>query len=197
MLVWIKSALSPQQIRDRLTKPDSSFQKALVSYLESAHVARRGLHDIIVDEVRTSAPREYADPTQLLPTRPPPLCDNCTLQGCPTCALYSTWKKEYLETVDDLILRSNVHTCRGTIAGTDLSKPLKPGAKIKYEVKGCTRKDGSCSARFPRDVFMSTEVDPNDGSLNMKKLEPTINTVTPALAYTMRCNTDVTSLLSV
>ncbi|KAJ6612942.1 hypothetical protein B0H10DRAFT_2222723 [Mycena sp. CBHHK59/15] len=38
MLVWIKSALSPQQIWDKLTAPDDAFQKALVSYLKAAHI---------------------------------------------------------------------------------------------------------------------------------------------------------------
>ncbi|KAJ6611989.1 hypothetical protein B0H10DRAFT_2165671 [Mycena sp. CBHHK59/15] len=72
--------------------------------------------------------------------------------------------------VDDLILRSNV--------------------------KGCTCKDGSCSAQFPRNVFANMEVDLLDGSINVKKLEPMINNVTPALTYSLRCNTDITSLLS-
>jgi hypothetical protein len=43
---------------------------------------------------------------------------------------------------------------------------------------------------------MKTEVDPDDGSINVKKLEPKINCVTPDLTYCLRCNSDVTSLLS-
>jgi hypothetical protein len=70
MLVWIKSALSPQEIRARLLSPDADFQKDLVAYLESCHVgefltgtmeevkakvpyhstARKGLHDVIDHE---------------------------------------------------------------------------------------------------------------------------------------------------
>ena len=41
-----------------------------------------------------------------------------------------------------------------------------------------------------------TMVDPNTGALTMKKLEEWINTLTPALTYIIRCNSDVTSLLS-
>lgn len=38
MLIWIKSALSSQEIRDRLMNPDLAFQKDLTKYLESCHV---------------------------------------------------------------------------------------------------------------------------------------------------------------
>ncbi|KAJ7444280.1 hypothetical protein B0H11DRAFT_1609199, partial [Mycena galericulata] len=62
--------------------------------------------------------------------------------------------------------------------------------------RGCLRKDGTCASRFPRDVFAKAEVDSSDGSINVKHLEPMINTVTPVVTYTLRCNTDVTSLLS-
>ncbi|KAJ7304795.1 hypothetical protein DFH08DRAFT_918689 [Mycena albidolilacea] len=173
MLIWIKSALSPLEIRNRLLNPDQQFQKDLVAYLESCHVgefltgtmsevkakvpyrptARKGLHEVIESEEYNPVPEGYSDPTQTLPDAPPPLC-------------------------------------------TDYSKKLEPGAKIKREVRGCLRKDGTCSARFPRDVFTKTEVDLEDGYINLKKLEPMINTVTPDVTYLLRCNTDVTSLLS-
>ncbi|KAJ7288739.1 hypothetical protein C8J57DRAFT_954785, partial [Mycena rebaudengoi] len=57
--------------------------------------------------------------------------------------------------------------------------------------KGCTRSDGTCSARFPREVHLTTEVD-----TIMKKLEPMTNNLTPAVTYVLGCNTDVTCLLS-
>jgi hypothetical protein len=45
-------------------------------------------------------------------------------------------------------------------------------------------------------LFETTVVDPETGALNMKKGEAHMNTVTPLLTYLLRCNTDVTSLLS-
>ena len=60
----------------------------------------------------------------------------------------------------------------------------------------CINKQGNCKARFPRPLFEQTEVDPMTGALNIKKGEPWLNTVTPVLTYVLRCNTDVTSLLS-
>ncbi len=38
LLLWISNALSPQQIRDRLTNSDSEFQEKMVNYLETCHV---------------------------------------------------------------------------------------------------------------------------------------------------------------
>jgi len=38
MLLWIRGALTPQEIRDRIMDPDSDFQKKMVEYLESVHM---------------------------------------------------------------------------------------------------------------------------------------------------------------
>ncbi|KAJ7267069.1 hypothetical protein C8J57DRAFT_1023160, partial [Mycena rebaudengoi] len=189
MLVWIKSALSPQEIRDRISSPDSVFQTAMVDYLESTHVGQfltgsmeqikakvphlsrrsKGIHDIVEDDDVAGYPVGYSDPTQVLPVAPPTQCD-CNRSNCTKCISLKKWRRHYVETVDDLMLRSNVHSC--------------------------TRSDGSCSARFPRDVHLKTEVDLNDGSIKLKKLEPMLNNVTPAVTYVLGCDTDVTCLLS-
>src|SRR6202521_6228752 len=34
MLLWIRGALTPQEIRDRIMDPESDFQKKMVEYLE-------------------------------------------------------------------------------------------------------------------------------------------------------------------
>ncbi|KAJ7834476.1 hypothetical protein B0H14DRAFT_2262146, partial [Mycena olivaceomarginata] len=118
----------------------------------------------------------YTDPTQTIPQAPPPLSDDwadCENLDCNDCESSSRWRDQYREAVDDLILRSNVHDCRR-----------------------CLCKDGTCRSRFPRDIFMQTEVDPADGYIYMRKREAMINTVMPVVTYTVRCNTDVTSLLS-
>jgi hypothetical protein len=38
MLLWIRGALTPQEIRDRIMDPESDFQKKMVEYLESVHM---------------------------------------------------------------------------------------------------------------------------------------------------------------
>jgi hypothetical protein len=73
---------------------------------------------------------------------------------------------------------------------------VKAGARIRQEVKGCLRKDGTCRAPVPQDVVMKTEVDSSEGSIRMEKHEAMINTVTPVVTCTFVFNTDVTSLLS-
>ncbi len=87
-----------------------------------------------------------------------------------------------------------MHTCRAASDGNAPSMAeLKPGGKkpqkkaAQFEVKGCTKPDGSCSARFPRDTFDVSSVDPIDGYLHVKKLEPMINTLTPLVTYLLRC----------
>jgi hypothetical protein len=155
---------------------------------------RKRLHEVMEMEEYKPEPARYSDPTQTLPEAPPPLCA-CNEEVCEACTRSEAWWDNLAEATDDLILCSNVHTCRRPEAGTDFPKTVKPGAKVKREGRGCLRKDGTCSSRFPREVFMKTEVDPEDGYINIKKLEPMLNTVTPDLIYLLRCNTDVTSLL--
>jgi hypothetical protein len=57
-------------------------------------------------------------------------------------------------------------------------------------------KQGKCKARFPRPLFEETQVDPKTGALNIKKGKAWINFFTPLIIFILRCNTDITSLLS-
>ncbi|KAF8582920.1 hypothetical protein K439DRAFT_1236226, partial [Ramaria rubella] len=54
----------------------------------------------------------------------------------------------------------------------------------------------TCKARFPRELYQHSKVDPKTGHINLKKGEAWINTFTPMVTYLLRCNSDVTSLLS-
>ncbi|KAF9521862.1 hypothetical protein CPB83DRAFT_742959, partial [Crepidotus variabilis] len=87
---------------------------------------------------------------------------------------------------DDILARSNHHSCHFTV--TD-----KSGVPIQ---KGCLNQDGNCKARFARETFEETMVDPLTGALRMKKGEPWMNTFTRPVSYWMHCNTDSSSLLS-
>jgi hypothetical protein len=49
-------------------------------------------------------------------------------------------------------------------------------------------------ACFPHKTFEHTEVNPDSGTLNIKKGESTLNTVTAQVTYFIHSNTDVTSL---
>ena len=38
LMLWIENAMSPQEIRDKLLREDSAFQKSLIDYLENTHI---------------------------------------------------------------------------------------------------------------------------------------------------------------
>src|SRR6267378_4365561 len=170
--------------------PNSDFQKRIVEYLESVYVGEfmTGTMDEVKERVdENMKAKEYKDPTQTLPDAPPKPTE-CDCNKCESCENTANWWQNFKNTVDDLILRSNVHKCRNSIPADE--------KKQKKERRGCINKHGNCKARFPRQTFEKTEVDPKTGALNMKKGERWINTLTPIVTFLLRCNSDVTSLLS-
>ena len=206
MLLWIRGCLSPQEIRKRILDPNSEFQRHLVEYLETVHIGEfmTGTQAEVMGNVATASNKaSYQDPTQTLPVPPPTQC----YLGCGTCgkcAALKLWEQQYAVEVDDLISKSNVHHCSGAASTDRLGNGL--GTKIKRFVGCLDNKWGKCKARFPRPVFKETQIDKVTGSINVKKLEPMINTLTPLVTYPMintltplvtyllRCNTDITSL---
>jgi len=67
----------------------------------------------------------------------------------------------------------------------------------KEKRRGCINKHGNCKAQFPRDRHLTRlRLILRTGALNIKKGERWINTLTPIVTYLLRCNSDVTSLLS-
>jgi hypothetical protein len=226
LLLWIAGALSPQEVRDRLVSKDSVFQHELIQYLESMHQGEfltgsmdsvrdsvpmqtetlGGIHALVKDQQTASFPSVsvYKDPTQTLPRPAPACCKDSSTCDCPKCKSNGDWWDDYYTTVDDLLLKSNIHRCttsssaRQPQAAEDASTPAG-SKKLKYAKqgpKGCLDRNGICRARFPRDLHETTTVDQADGHVVMKKLEAYMNTFTPCLTYLMRCNTDVTSLSS-
>lgn len=206
MLLWIKHSLTPQEIRDRIMDPESDFQKHIVRYLESSHVGEflTGSHEEIQKRVNNDMiSDDYVNPTESMPEPPPLKCKtNPKCRKCDRCQSIKEWRKKFRFTIDDILLRSNIHTCRG--GNSEFRKKL---AKLRGRSKsenekyspytGCkSNKWGKCKARFPRQTFSNTMVDSGTGALNIKKGEKWMNTISPVLTYLFRCNTDVTSLLS-
>ena len=192
ILLWLISNLSPQEMRTQILDNNSDFRQRIVAWIESCQVGEflTGTHDEVSQKVNAASAMEtYQDPTETLPLGPPPLCPSlCGV--CEMCEALNNWWNEYKDTTDDLILKSNVHNCSyGTNNNGTHSK--------KATFKGCRdNKFRSCKARFPRPTFDSTEIDPESGAINIKKKEPWINNVSPALTYLLRCNTDVTCMWS-
>jgi hypothetical protein len=220
LLLWIVGAPSPQEIRDRLMAKDSVFQQELIRYLESVHQgefltgsmdsvresvpvqteSHGGIHAVLQDQqaAATCPPVvNYKDPTLNLPVPAPLRCNDASDCDCRSCKLNDGWWTDYRKTVDDLLLKSNIHRCTTSSAARLSQSPKSDTVKTaKQGPKGCLDRDGICRARFPREVHETTTVDETDGHITLKKLEAYMNTFTPCLTYLMRCNTDVTSLSS-
>ena len=194
LLLWIKGGLTPDEIRDCITDPTSDFQQQLVKYLEGAHQGEflTGTQtDILFNVFQDAQSDIYTDPTETLPEPPPAPCTtkNCDA-NCGRCKKLNTWREMFAHKVDDVISKSNIHTC-----STNINKNGTPNKGKSY--RGCLdNKWGKCKSRFPRETFAETQVDPITGTLNLKKKESWINNFTAIVSYLFRCNTDVTSLRS-
>lgn len=211
ILIWIVCALSPQEVRDRLTAKDSEFTAELIAYLENCQVGefmtgtmedmvnnfgplKKNPRSMYVDQSTVDIPvgRVDDDPTQKLPVCPPPKsqCSDPDSCSCPSCVAVRAWSAHYQGTVDNVMYRSNVHACyvRRDVVENGVHKKHVTG-------KGCINKDGVCTARFPRKIYEQSEVD-EDGHINLKKLEPRLNTINRTMAYCYCCNTDCTCLSS-
>ncbi|KAI4294442.1 hypothetical protein K525DRAFT_153172, partial [Schizophyllum commune Loenen D] len=200
-MVWIRGAPSPQTIRDRLLAGDSEFEKDMIRYLEEMQTGQFLTGDMESVKARQDAADAaaskfaYEDPTQTLPVPPPPPC-RCKKQSCQCEARRKSWWTSFKDTVDDLILRVQIHRCiRKRGARAAISKST--GKKDPMEgIKGCKGDDGVCEARFPRDYVSKSYVDRVTGAIYLVKKEVMMNCITPLLTYLTRGNTDTTSLQS-
>ena len=213
MLVWIKNSLTPQDIRDRIMDPTSDFQKKIVEYLEGSHKGEfiNGTMSEVLEKIqqlKQNNPSRVV-PTETLPTPPPQRCTKTHSEGdtCGDCDALNQWWAQYEAEVDEILYSSNIHQCSmrwgNSKNQSKLGKNGNTGSKTnkqesaEKENRGCIDpKTGLCKARFPRDVYKETSVDPESGALLLKKGEANMNTFTPAVSYLLRCNHDVTSLLS-
>ena len=193
MLIWIRGSCSPEETRSKILEPDSLFRSKLLEYLESCHAGDfiSGSMENVANTVKTASEKaDYKNPTETLPECPPPSCHNPPHDGCSSCDKLSAWSSRYRFTVDDLLLKSNVHKC-----STNRNKDGSQNKARPY--KGCLDNIwGRCKARFPRLTFTKTEIDTETGSISLKKTESWLNTFTYIVTYLFRCNTDITSLRS-
>jgi hypothetical protein len=97
---------------------------------------------------------------------------------CDKCGDLEAWYKRFLHTVDNIVVRSNIHKCyrRRDNTATDKTSAEKQGKqaripKLHATGKGCINKDGICTAHFPRDIYLKTTVNLHTGQINLKKQE--------------------------
>ncbi|KIK52758.1 hypothetical protein GYMLUDRAFT_133354, partial [Collybiopsis luxurians FD-317 M1] len=190
MLLWIKGANSPQQIRDKLLDCNSDFSNNLIAYLNSAFSG-----DFIAGSLtaaRSIMDDNYSNvsnvnlPTHQLPSVAPSLCsEQC--HHCNQCNNNEDWWSKYKTEVDFILLKSNIHDHELGLSENDKGKGL---------LGPYCEKKGKCKARFPRPCYPETVIDLPTGHINMKKTEPMLNTIAYIITFLLRCNTDVTCLLS-
>ncbi|KAJ3823870.1 hypothetical protein F5880DRAFT_1445311, partial [Lentinula raphanica] len=174
-LIFSKKDISPLEMKNLLLDPSSTFQQQLISYIESVRVGEflTGSKDTVKSSISHAEKMDdYISPELTLPIFPPSSCD-CNVPTCLSCLSYMEWFKKYQHTVDDLLFKSNLH-----------------------DFSCLNNKYNKCKARFPREVHQYSFIDPNSGHLFLKKLEPWLNDISPPITYMLRCNTDITSLLS-
>jgi hypothetical protein len=113
LLLWIKGALSPQDIHDKIMDPESDFQKAMVEYLEAVHKGEffNGKMEDVIEKIDESQKNpEYIPPTKTMPEAPPPRCpERNACEVCDNCKALSSWWLQFKSIVDDLVKRSNRH----------------------------------------------------------------------------------------
>ena len=191
LLLWIQNSMSPSQIRTTLTDETSAFWAELSAYLEACHQGEfmTGTHDEVRERIDANKlDPTYVPPTFTLPKGPPNACRN-QCGDCSLCVAVAEWRTKFQTETDDLLFRSNVHKCSNNVDSAGNMKSNRTHA-------GCLSKWNICKARFPRLTFFKTVFDKLSGYINVKKHEPMMNTFNYVLSYLMRCNTDVTSLLS-
>jgi hypothetical protein len=78
MLLWIRGALTPQEIQERIMNPNSDFQRQMIEYFESVHMGEfiTGTMENIKRNLDIAElENEYKNPTETLPTPPPSPCE--------------------------------------------------------------------------------------------------------------------------
>ena len=107
MSLWIKGALTPQEIRDRIMDPESDFQKKMVEYLESVDMGEfitGNLEDVKQNLDIGELDDQYKNPTETLPIPPPPQCNQNACGECKSCQATCSWESQFNSTVDDILL---------------------------------------------------------------------------------------------
>jgi len=168
MLIWIHGTLPPNEMRCRILDPSSDFRKQLVMYLEGTHagdIISSSLKEVDADVREALTLEDYMDPTEMLPEAPPPPCSKDVCNACNQCSNVASWWLCFCHVVNTLLFRSNLHKY--------LSTRNKDGSQNKGRAfKGhLDNKYGKCKVRFPCPVYKLTRVNPESGSILMKRIE--------------------------
>lgn len=191
VLIWVEGSLSPSRIKDLIMDPESDFAHKLADYLDAAHQGQfitGSLADVSAAVKDNARKPSYVAPVDSMPVPPDYPCP-LTCAQCEACVKSQAWFNDFDTTVDALLLRCNIHSCESNL-NTDGK------VKLNRSWNGCKNRYGECKSRFPRPIVLNTTVDRAEGRITVKKLETYMNSISPAVTYCFRCNTDTTCLLS-
>lgn len=177
LLLWVADMLTPEQIRTRVSDSSSPFRTKMIEYLESCMKGEflSGSLDAVKQLVNEKEHEvDTRNPLEQLPTAVPVQCNNAC-GSCNDCKKNLEWWRDFPLINDHIVLKANLHKCSTASC-----------------LKG---KNKECKARFPREFMSDSTVLPS-GSIDIRKHERWINNYAPIMSYVLRCNTDVTSLLS-
>ncbi|EKM51736.1 uncharacterized protein PHACADRAFT_79457, partial [Phanerochaete carnosa HHB-10118-sp] len=171
LLLWIEGTLSPHEVRERVLA-SAEFRKDFIDYLESMHQGEfcHGDLDSVSSRRDELNDAGVGDPTERIP--------HFSLH-LETAEQKAAYFKTVCDEVDQLILRSNKHR--------------------EQHDKGCLRQYNGqvyCRSRFPREIRDEVLVNWDTGDVELKHREAWINTFNRVITYLLRCNSDITSLLS-
>jgi len=176
MLLWIRGALTPQEIHDRIMDLESDIVLKKVEYLESVHMGEfitGSLENVKKNVDIAELDDEYKNPTETLPISPSLQCNQNECGECKSCKAINLWQTQFNSTVNDILFQSNLHKCTKGIKQYEKKKLKHKDKNIvnKYQpvTSYLSNKWGKCKGHFPPKTFEHTKVDMNNDALNIKK----------------------------
>ncbi|KIM23130.1 hypothetical protein M408DRAFT_77987 [Serendipita vermifera MAFF 305830] len=168
-LIWIEGHYSPQKLRDTMAE-DLAFKQQFFSYLESIIKCEPpGITREVSEEPGTTLnpperPRDAPSPSTL----PLPQCDRIPAEE---------FDDLFQRCVHDLVVENHWHRHNATC--------------WKYLKRGEPKDDAHCRMRIDGSTRASTEIDPESGSILLRRLHPRVNCYNDVLAFLTQSNNDI------
>ncbi len=177
MLIWLEGHHSPQKLRDNMAASES-YREHLFKWVESVIKCELpGTESVVTEPAGTPLPRpkRTADSGNPHPG------------AIPAPSLHAFERQEEFEVafdkfLEDIVKEYNWHEHSRTC--------------FKYVAKGSVpddpaHRDALCRMRIDGSVRPTTEVDPETGSLLLRRLHPRIANYNDVVAFLMKCNMDI------
>lgn len=167
LLVWLDGNLNPQALRDAMTiHPD--FKDRLITWLESIISCETlGTEEVVTldSPKKPIRPSNSPHPGAVYPPQQRDFIDK------------DAFAKAFRNFAKDLAVECNWHTHSDTCW-----KNLKPHEP---------RDDDHCRMRVDGTTRALTEIDPETGSILLRRLHPWINNFNDVVIFLMQCNMDI------